>query len=120
MIKIVYAFPAYPMRAIYFANLILLHLNTLIIFGEAYRIWIFSLCSLLQYPAPNSLSSPNILLSTLFSNTFNLSQREVTMWGGGTWHYDEFHYLYCSPIAIRMIKSRRIRWAGYAACAGYL
>jgi hypothetical protein len=29
---------------------------------------------------------------------------------------EELHNLYCSPSKIRMIKSKRIRWAGYVAC----
>jgi hypothetical protein len=31
-----------------------------------------SLCSFLQYPVTSYLLGPNILLNTLFSNTFNL------------------------------------------------
>jgi hypothetical protein len=34
----------------------------------------------------------------------------------GDWrklHYEELHNLYSSPNIIRMIKSRRIRWAGH-------
>jgi hypothetical protein len=36
----------------------------------------------------------------------------------GSWrklHNDELHSLYCSPNIVRMIKSRRIRWAGHVA-----
>jgi hypothetical protein len=33
-------------------------------------------------------------------------------------HNEELHNLYCSPSIIRIIKSRRIRWAGYAARMG--
>jgi hypothetical protein len=36
------------------------------------KLWSSSLCSLLQPPATSSLLGPNILLSTLFSNTLNL------------------------------------------------
>jgi hypothetical protein len=37
-----------------------------------YKLWSFSSWSLLQLPATSSLLCPNILLSTLFSNTLNL------------------------------------------------
>jgi hypothetical protein len=36
----------------------------------------------------------------------------------GDWielHNEEFHNLYSSPSIIRMIKSRRMRWAGHVA-----
>jgi hypothetical protein len=36
----------------------------------------------------------------------------------GDWrklHNEELHNLYSSPDIIRMIKSRRVRWAGYVA-----
>jgi hypothetical protein len=39
----------------------------------------------------------------------------------GSWiklHNDELHGLYSSPNIVRVIKSRRIRWAGHVACMG--
>jgi hypothetical protein len=33
-------------------------------------------------------------------------------------HNEEFHNLYVSPDIIRVIKSRRLRWAGHVACMG--
>jgi hypothetical protein len=39
----------------------------------------------------------------------------------GSWrklHNDELHSLYSSPNIVRVIKSRRIRWAGHVACMG--
>jgi hypothetical protein len=33
-------------------------------------------------------------------------------------HKDELHSLYSSPNIVRMIKSRRMRWAGHVACMG--
>jgi hypothetical protein len=33
-------------------------------------------------------------------------------------HNDELHRLYSSPNIVRVIKSRRIRWAGHVACMG--
>jgi len=70
--KILYAFLTFPIRAICPVHLILLDLATLIILGEMYTLCNSSLCSLLQPPATSSLSEPNILLSTLFSNTLSL------------------------------------------------
>jgi hypothetical protein len=39
----------------------------------------------------------------------------------GDWrklHNEELHNLYSSPIIIRMINSRRVRWTGYVARIG--
>jgi hypothetical protein len=39
----------------------------------------------------------------------------------GSWrklHNNELHSLYSSPNIIRVIKSRRMRWAGHVACMG--
>jgi hypothetical protein len=39
----------------------------------------------------------------------------------GLWrrlHNDEFHSLYSSPNIVRVIKSRRLRWAGHVARMG--
>jgi hypothetical protein len=39
----------------------------------------------------------------------------------GNWrklHNEELHNLYCSPSIIRMIKLRRMRWAGHVARMG--
>jgi hypothetical protein len=46
------------------------------------------------------------------------SKRDEMM---GCWrkiHNEELHNLYSSPSIIRMIKSRRLRWAGYVAHIG--
>jgi hypothetical protein len=61
-----------PMRATCPAHLILLALITLTILGEEYKPCSSSLLSFLQPPVTSSLLGPNILLSTLFSNTLNL------------------------------------------------
>jgi hypothetical protein len=48
---------------------------------------------------------------------FGPKRDEVT----GNWrklHNEEFHNLYSSPNIIRMIKSRRMRWAGHVARMG--
>jgi hypothetical protein len=44
----------------------------LIILGEEYKSWNFSLCSFLHSSVTSSLFCPNILLSTVFSNTPSL------------------------------------------------
>jgi hypothetical protein len=39
----------------------------------------------------------------------------------GSWrklHNDELHDLYSSPNIVRVINSRRVRWAGHVACMG--
>ena len=51
---------------------ILLDLITPITYGEQYRSLSSSLCSFLHSPVTSSLLGPNILLSTLFSNTLLL------------------------------------------------
>jgi hypothetical protein len=33
-------------------------------------------------------------------------------------HNEERNYLYCSPNIVRVIKSRRMRWAGHVARMG--
>jgi len=50
----------------------ILHLFTRAIFGEEYRSLSSSLCSCLQSLVTSSLLGPNVLLSTLFSNTLRL------------------------------------------------
>jgi hypothetical protein len=48
---------------------------------------------------------------------FSPKRDEVT----GEWrklHNEEIHNLYSSPYIIRMIKSRRVRWAGHVARTG--
>jgi hypothetical protein len=44
-------------------------------------------------------------------------KREEVVGGCRRLHNEELHNLYTSPY-IRVIKSRRLRWAGYVACMG--
>jgi len=62
---------ALPIRATRSANLIL-DIITRTIFGEEYRSLSSSLRSFFQSLVTSSLLGPNVLLSTLFSNTFSL------------------------------------------------
>jgi hypothetical protein len=41
-------------------------------------------------------------------------KRDEVIAGWRKLHNEELHNLYCSPSIIRMIKSRRMRWAGHA------
>jgi hypothetical protein len=45
-------------------------------------------------------------------------KRDEVMGGWRKLHNEEFQNLYSSPSIIRMIKPRRIRWAGHAARMG--
>jgi len=48
---------------------------------------------------------------------FGLKRDEVTKeWG--KLHNGELNDLYCSPNTIRVIKSKRMRWAGHVGCMG--
>jgi hypothetical protein len=44
--------------------------------------------------------------------------RDEVKGGWNKLHYGEFHNLYSSPSIIRMIKSRRMRWAGHVTRMG--
>ena len=68
----VYTSPLSPIRVTCPAHLILLDLITRTILGEECRSLSSSLCSCLYAPFTSSLLRPNILLSTLFSNTLSL------------------------------------------------
>jgi hypothetical protein len=45
-------------------------------------------------------------------------KRDGVMGGWRNLHNEELHNLYSSPSIIRIIKSRRIRWAGHVAQTG--
>ena len=59
-----------PIRATCPAHLILLDFITRTVLGEEYKSSSSSLCNLLYSPVTSSLLGPNILLNTLFSNTY--------------------------------------------------
>ena len=50
--------------------------------------------------------------SDLYISTVNIPW--YTVW----WHNEELNDLYCSPNIVRVIKSRRMRWAGHVARMG--
>ena len=55
-----------------FLSYLILDLITRIVFGEEYRSWNSSLCSLLHSPGTRTFLGPNIVHSTLFAYTFIL------------------------------------------------
>jgi hypothetical protein len=46
------------------------------------------------------------------------AKRDEMIGGWRKLHNEELHNMYCSPNIIRMIKSRRMRWAGHVARMG--
>ena len=70
-IKTLYSTPLFPTRATRPANLIR-DLITLIAFGGQYKSLSSTLWILFHFPATWSILDPNILLSTLFSNSLSL------------------------------------------------
>jgi hypothetical protein len=60
---------------------------------------------------------PRVFENRVLRRIFGPKRDEVT----GEWrklHNDELHDLYSSPSIIRIIKSRRMRWAGHVARMG--
>ena len=125
----------FPIRATCPTHLILLHLTHQVMFSEQYRPLSSSLCSYLQSPVTSSLLGPNILLSTLFSNTlgrrysFNVSDQVSHPYKTTgkiivmyilifKLHNEELRDLYSLPNIVRLVKSRRMRWAGHVERMG--
>jgi len=76
--KTLYTALSSSIRATFPVRLILLDFITRTILGEDYRSFSSSLCNLLHSPVTSSHLGPNILLNTMFSNTFSfLSSRIV-------------------------------------------
>jgi hypothetical protein len=48
----------------------------------------------------------------------SLVKRDEVIGGWRKLHNEELHNLYCLPSIIRIIKSRRMRWAGHVARMG--
>jgi hypothetical protein len=45
-------------------------------------------------------------------------KRDEVTGGWRKLHNEELHGLYSSPSVVRVIKARRMRWAGHVACTG--
>jgi hypothetical protein len=75
---------------------------------------------------PETLTSDNILkilllLLLLLNRALGRIFRPKRDEGKGGWrklHNEELHSMYSSPSIIRVIKSRRMRWAGHVALMG--
>jgi hypothetical protein len=70
-----------------------------------------------SYIAASSAIWLRVFENRVLRRIFGPRRDEVT----GNWkklHNEELHNLYSSPNIIRMIKSRRMRWAGHAAQIG--
>jgi hypothetical protein len=55
----------------------------------------------------------NRVLRRIFGTTM-----DETIAGWRKQHIEELHNLYCSPNIIRVLKSRRMRWASHVALIG--
>jgi hypothetical protein len=57
-----------------------------------------------------------VFLKRVLRKIFGPKREEDVSWR--KLHNDQFHDLYSSPNIVRLIKSRRIRWAGHVAPMG--
>jgi len=71
-LNLFYAFLISPIQATCSIHLNHLHLVTIIIYGEPYKLWSSSLCNFLQPPITYFLLGPNILLHALFLINLNI------------------------------------------------
>jgi hypothetical protein len=58
-----------------------------------------------------------VLENRVMKKKFGPKRDEIT----GEWrrlHNEELHHLYCSPNIVRVIKLRKMRWAGHVALWG--
>jgi hypothetical protein len=79
----------------------------------------FLLRNLISYSFPKYCNLPPILIFCYgyICRIFGPKSDEVT----GEWrklHKEELHNLYSSPYIVRVIKSKRMRWAGHVARMG--
>jgi hypothetical protein len=107
-----YAFLFAIVHAICPAHHIHHDLIILTVLREQYNLWSSLLCSFLQPPVTSSLFGPNILLSTLFSNTlslrssFNVRNQLVESWMATKTKSFVFYVTICNCVSLCLMDNR--------------
>jgi hypothetical protein len=75
----------------------------------------------IKWPGSGTLSSIKVKVALLHASSWHVQGQiylylklKIIEWRG--LHNEKLHDLYSSPNIIRVIKSNRMRWAGYVAC----
>jgi hypothetical protein len=70
-----------------------------------------------KIPEKNNLCGLKVSENRVLRRKFG-SKRQEVVGGWSRLHNEELQNLYTSPNIIRVIRPRRMRWAGYVACMG--
>jgi hypothetical protein len=57
-----------------------------------------------------------LVANKLIELTTRIGAKNIHLYKVRKLHNEELNDLYCSPNAVRVIKSRRMRWSGHVAC----